>query len=521
MTDVFPYGFVVRRVGSTTTRELPANPDEDQFDGIVTFAYKVPLQETPAQDPFTVTIMFLAVDDDEVKITQSVEEATSTGVAAFDARATSLGATRIRLLPWGTSASSSYERFCSVRIAGPASNPTAYLASAPGNLVSLSPHPFTASASSIPANAQFAATFDRAVSGVSPQHGLIVHGNQSGRRFVGDVFAGHGTTTISTPVADFFPGEEVEVGFASSIRRSPCSDDGFPGVYRYRVATNPSSGSFTAESPLRYGHAFWAVALGDVDGDGDLDVVVLLFYAKEVLVLLNQGNGTFSHHGTWSTGPVIPRVLSLGDLDGDGDLDLVVHNIYKKEILVYPNRGDGTFDPYTQYTINDSYGAGKHTLGDVNGDGYLDLIVALTGDHAIEVFLNQGDGTFESSAKFGAGGDRPIPVAVGDLNQDGFPDLVVGHDLSSTVSVFFNDGNGAFAMAGAPYDLGEEIDPCVDRLRRRGRGRRPRHRRDERLRKPNPRAAQRGESAVHRRRPDGLRAGRGRPCRSRRPGRRR
>jgi len=43
VTDVFPYGFVVRRIGSTTTRELPADPAEDQFDGIVTFAYKVPL----------------------------------------------------------------------------------------------------------------------------------------------------------------------------------------------------------------------------------------------------------------------------------------------------------------------------------------------------------------------------------------------------------------------------------------------------------------------------------------------
>jgi hypothetical protein len=506
VTDVFPYGFVVRRVGSTTTRELPANPDEDRFDGIVTFAYKVPLQATPAQDPFTVTIMFLAVDDDEVKITQSVEEATSAGIAAFDARATSLGATRIRLLPWGTSASSSYERFCSVRIAGPASNPTAYLASAPGNLVSLSPHPFTASASSVPVSAQFTATFDRAVGGVSPRQGLVVHGSHSGRRFVGKVFAGHGTTTISTPVAHFFPGEEVEVGFAPSIRRSACADAGFPGTFRYRVATSPSTGSFTAGSPIQFGQELWSVALGDLDadghldmvvadkggaqvlvwrnqgggtfaqtpdvysipspsrlalgdldGDGDLDVVVLLFYERKVHVLLNQGNGTFSHHATSSTAPVIPRVLSLGDLDGDGDLDLVVHDIYKTDILVYPNAGDGTFDEPAQYTAKDL--VGNHALGDVDGDGYLDLVVTLAGSHEIEVFRNRGDGTFESDAAFSAGGQRPIPVAVGDLNQDGFPDLVVGHDLSSTVSVFLNDGNGTFAMAGAPYPVGDERDP--------------------------------------------------------------
>src|SRR5690606_29130226 len=59
-TDVFPYGFVVRTPGVTPgSRTLPGSPAADQFDGLVTFAFKVPLQDTPAEDPFEISMVFL------------------------------------------------------------------------------------------------------------------------------------------------------------------------------------------------------------------------------------------------------------------------------------------------------------------------------------------------------------------------------------------------------------------------------------------------------------------------------
>jgi len=339
--DVFPYGFVVSNAMDDETRELPANPDEDQFDGVVTFAYKVPLQADPADDPFTVRVIFLAVDDGETRITQSLEELTPTAIAAFEARAALLGATGIRLLPWGTTAALSYERFCSVRSAGPASSPTAHVASAPGNLASLSPAPYAGSASSIPATTQFAATFDRRVSGLSPREGLIVHGSQSGRRFVRGTFAGHGTPTITTPVATFFPGEEVEVAIAPSIGRSPCADEDFPTVFRYRVATSPSAGTFTPVNSITPGMSIWSLALGDVDGDGHLDMVAGGYSGRQVLVWRNQGDGTFiatpdAYSNSYNS--QISR-LALGDLDGDGDLDLIVSTLKSTgDIVVYRNQ---------------------------------------------------------------------------------------------------------------------------------------------------------------------------------------
>ena len=130
VTTVFPYGFVVRNPSDPTSRALAANPASNDFDGLVTFAFAVPLQPTAAQDPFTLSVMFLAVDDDEVRITQSLEEQTPEGQAAFEARAASLGATLITLLPGSGYTGTPSRMICRVRAAGTAAAPSAYLVDA-------------------------------------------------------------------------------------------------------------------------------------------------------------------------------------------------------------------------------------------------------------------------------------------------------------------------------------------------------------------------------------------------------
>jgi hypothetical protein len=132
--ELFPYGFVVRHATSTTTRTLAPSPAPDQFEGVVTFAFKLPLQASPAEDPFTVSAIFLAVDDSETRVTQSLEEQTPAGEAAFIARAQALGASMKIVLPgvgsyWGEA--SSTRTLCSVRTAGPSSSPDGYLVHVP------------------------------------------------------------------------------------------------------------------------------------------------------------------------------------------------------------------------------------------------------------------------------------------------------------------------------------------------------------------------------------------------------
>ena len=125
---VFPYGFVVRNA-SNAGRTLPAGPALGQYDGLVTFAFKIPLQSTAAADPFTVSVMFLAEDDSETRITQSLEEQTTSGEAAFVARAAAIGATTKTVLPGSgyLGEVGATRTVCTVRTAGSSSSPTTYL----------------------------------------------------------------------------------------------------------------------------------------------------------------------------------------------------------------------------------------------------------------------------------------------------------------------------------------------------------------------------------------------------------
>jgi hypothetical protein len=125
--SVFPYGFVVRNPSTPESRTLLASPDDDDFAGLVTFAFKIPLAASAAEDPFTVSAIFMAVDEDEARITQSLEEQTPEGQAAFEARAATLGATMLTVLPGSGYAGASSRLLCSVRTAGTKDSPTGYL----------------------------------------------------------------------------------------------------------------------------------------------------------------------------------------------------------------------------------------------------------------------------------------------------------------------------------------------------------------------------------------------------------
>lgn len=123
VTTVFPYGFVVRNATTPASRILEESPAPGQYDGVVTFAFKVPLQASAGDDPYSISAVFLAVDDTETRVTESIEEQ---GSASVQAGADALsGAVSVTLL--GNSATTvggrGIRRVCTVRTAG--TNPLA------------------------------------------------------------------------------------------------------------------------------------------------------------------------------------------------------------------------------------------------------------------------------------------------------------------------------------------------------------------------------------------------------------
>jgi hypothetical protein len=229
----------------------------------------------------------------------------------------------------------------------------------------------------------------------------------------------------------------------------------------------------------------YAVALGDLDNDGDLDAF-LANGENEVpvpnTVWLNDGAGNFENSGQ-QIGERESRFVILADMDLDGDLDAVLSNT--GDISIYPNDGQGHFGP-SQISLSQTEG-GAYVLapavGDVNGNGFMDLLgggccgAVETWDDGRQRFYPAQDtlwirddqgGYSDSGQTFDILGTEA--VALGDLDGDGDLDAffanhssLVGNAQNSQRSqpntIWFNDGQGLFTMG--KQTLGKEMSNSV------------------------------------------------------------
>jgi hypothetical protein len=184
------------------------------------------------------------------------------------------------------------------------------------------------------------------------------------------------------------------------------------------------------------------VAIGDLNGDRrpDLAVAKISYDAGpgSVSVLLGNGDGSFSSGSNFSVGNY-PIAVAIGDLNKDGKLDLVTANTNSNTVSVALGNGDGSFRPRTDYATGPS--PTWVAIGNLDGDGRPDLAVPNSGSNTVSVWLGNGGGSFGARTDYGVG-TSPTCVAIGDFNRDGRPDLVVANNGSSTVLVLLNIGSG-------------------------------------------------------------------------------
>ena len=205
------------------------------------------------------------------------------------------------------------------------------------------------------------------------------------------------------------------------------------------VRLNTGAGAFGPFTDYFTGNSPRSAVLGDVNGDGLLDLVTANDSGSSLSVLLGVGAGTFGPKADYPTG-VAPIGAALGDVNGDGRLDVVTANFGAGTVSVRLNTGAGTFGPKADYPTGG--GPNGVALGDVNGDGRLDVVTA-NFTNTVSVLLNAGAGAFGPPADF-ATGATPVGVALGDVNGDGRLDVVTANFGVNTVSVVLNAGAGAF-----------------------------------------------------------------------------
>ena len=187
-----------------------------------------------------------------------------------------------------------------------------------------------------------------------------------------------------------------------------------------------------------------SMALADVDGDQDVDAAIACygyFTGAGVSVLLNDGAGDFvpsSHPATTSV-----RGIAAGDIDADGDVDLVA--LVYSTLQLFLGDGSGAFPPPTSFELFPELYFVR--LGDFDGDGADDVAAAYGSGSsaAIAVALADGAGSFGTPVSYSLGGATPTALELGDVDLDGDLDLVVNSKPSDKTAVLLGDGAGGFS----------------------------------------------------------------------------
>jgi hypothetical protein len=196
----------------------------------------------------------------------------------------------------------------------------------------------------------------------------------------------------------------------------------------------------------------WALAVGDVDGNGTADIVSITSLnatSTTVSVLFGDGKGNFQPPVTQQTfNGIYPGPAQLADLDGDGKLDLVLEVESPDSIVWLKNTGSGFAAPVTLAAMNASL---NFSIADFDGNGLPDILYTFPGSatepEGSHILMNQGNGVFIDEAPTALSGIVGWFNAF-DFNRDGIPDIVVQVEQSAggLLYSFEGTGNGSFTQ---------------------------------------------------------------------------
>ncbi|OON66221.1 hypothetical protein B0919_22290 [Hymenobacter sp. CRA2] len=281
---------------------------------------------------------------------------------------------------------------------------------------------------------------------------------------------GHsGTTSVNgvhvnfAPSYNWRPGETVAATVTTAARSVNNQNLEKARVYQFTAAAGGSGRGFflspgsaaTAELPVGAGAR--TIAAADVDNDGDLDLITGDAAADgrsggALTIRLNDGRGVFSLGGVYTVGDEFTSLLNLvvGDVDADGDIDVAAYSYgpQARGMRICLNDGAGHFTATSAGAPSVGRFTFGLTMGDVDGDGDLDLASTTTDQGAIYVRFNNGDGTYAATGADVPVSNEPRSVALADVDSDGDLDIVASCARFGIVSVRLNNGSGSFSGGG-------------------------------------------------------------------------
>jgi len=298
---------------------------------------------------------------------------------------------------------------------------------------------------------------------------LCVYGSQGGVWRGTVSYDADGRVASLYPSSDYRPGEFMTAGLLTTVSNAAGTRRFRPFAWSFYARATDGTGYFMqAPDPVIPRDNAYGTALADLNGDGILDAVVYVLQqgnGQRLSLAINDGTGRLVEHSELRgpgdyTSIRAPRTLS--DLDGDGDIDIValIGSPSTNGLAVWKNDGTGIFSN-SFLDVWGSAAAGQLKTADVNGDGFMDVVLAA---YAVQtnlppIWLNDGTGRF-SPVTNNSSGPMIFPATywgceIGDVNGDGAVDLVFGSSPDPTpnhLSVWFNDGRGRFMDSGQQLD---------------------------------------------------------------------
>jgi VCBS repeat protein len=225
---------------------------------------------------------------------------------------------------------------------------------------------------------------------------------------------------------------------------------------------HPSPGS-----PFACGHLPNDIAISDMNGDGNPDLVIADHQSPYITILLGDGKGSF-HPAPGSPFDVHsnphPHGVVVADFNGDGKPDVATDSWGENRIELLLGDGKGGIVTPGRFFPTGRRPYERLRTADFNRDGIPDIVTTNLDDDTVSILLGDGHGGFHSSSgsTFPAGA-KPWQMAVDDLNGDGNSDLAVipyqrdiANPSQSAVTVLLGDGKGSFKpMPGPPLPLGD------------------------------------------------------------------
>jgi hypothetical protein len=196
-----------------------------------------------------------------------------------------------------------------------------------------------------------------------------------------------------------------------------------------------------------------ALALGDMDGDHQLDIVAVNFYLTNIGLGLGSGHGELLDiNPVWAHAPSTSVAVGLADLNRDGMLDVVVGSRDLGGSVLYGRAGGSLGAAVELPCVGTTSGL---AIADLNGDGVQDIVMADSTSNAVCINFSNSAADGYNAVWIDVDGQNNSPV-IADFNGDGRPDLAVGHIWEQSVSVLYGDGRGLFST---PQRLATDPEP--------------------------------------------------------------